>query len=182
MRILLVYGTTEGHTRKLARFAAGRLESDACDVTLCDATDAVPADLAAYDAAVVFASLHMGRYQASVIHFAHAAYAPLNAKPSAFVSVSLAAAGDDPHDLAGLDECLARFKAATLWNPRWVHQAAGAILFSEYDFFRKLALKYIAERRGQHVRTSEDYDFTDYEALGVFLDQFVTEAGAYRPR
>ncbi len=178
MRILLVYGTTEGHTRKIARFAAGRLEADGHDVTLADAADGEARDPAGFQAALVCASLHIGRYQAPVVHFARVHQAALNAMPSAFVSVSLAAVGHDPADAKGLADCLAQFERETGWTPRFVCQAAGAIRFSTYDFFRKLAIRFIAERHGQHVSTDEDYDFTDYEALAAFLDAFVTKARA----
>jgi hypothetical protein len=37
--------------------------------------------------------------------------------------------------------------------------------FTAYGFFAKLAIRYIARRRGKRVKTSEDHDLTDYAAL-----------------
>ncbi len=76
---------------------------------------------------------------------------------------------------AGLKACEQGLATETHWKPRMIHHAA-CIRFSAYDFFRKLALKYIAQRRGKHVKTSEDYDYTDYEMLGRFVDSFAAEA------
>ena len=41
MKILIVYGTTEGQTRKIADFVANRFKQQSEYVTLTDATDAV---------------------------------------------------------------------------------------------------------------------------------------------
>src|SRR5260370_219988 len=100
----------------------------------------------------------------------------LNAMPSAFISVSLSAAGDNPTDLAGLRDCVKGLERDTLWHPGAVHHAAGAMLFSAYSLFTKLAIKFIARRRGTIVKTSEDYDRTDYAALEMFIDRFVARA------
>jgi len=64
MKILLLYGTTEGQTRKIAEFVAKRLRDIGDTVTLVDATgDTTLVDLRAHDAAIVAASLHVGQYQ-----------------------------------------------------------------------------------------------------------------------
>jgi menaquinone-dependent protoporphyrinogen oxidase len=102
----------------------------------------------------------------------------LNAIPTAFVSVSLSAAGEDPPDLAGLRNCIERLKRDTAWHPGAVHHAAGAMLFSAYGFFTKLAIKSIARKRGKVVNTSEDYDLTDYAALEAFINAFAANAMA----
>jgi len=175
MRVLVVYGTTEGHTRKLAGFIGERLKGAHSGVTVADAASMAPPDPALYDAVIIAASLHVGSYQTSVVHYARHHREALNAMPSAFVSVSLSAAGDDPDDWAGLDACVRTLEAQTGWKPKRIHHAAGAILFSAYDFFRKFAMKQIARARGQKVVTTEDYDYTDYELLGAFVDSFVGE-------
>jgi menaquinone-dependent protoporphyrinogen oxidase len=77
--------------------------------------------------------------------------------PSAFISVSLSAAGENPDDWEGLETCVARFLHEASWRPKAIHHAAGAIRYSQYDFFKRLAMKFIAARRGQHTVTSRDY-------------------------
>lgn len=172
MRVLIVYGTTEGHTRQLCEFVAGRLREHDHEPILADATKGPP-DPAGFDAALLAASLHIGRYQAALVHFARRRHEALNAMPSGFISVSLSAAGENPDDWAGLGECLDRFRQETLWAPRAVHQAAGAIRYSQYDFFKRLALKHIASRRGRTTTTAHDYDLTDYGALERFALEFL---------
>jgi menaquinone-dependent protoporphyrinogen oxidase len=174
MRNLIVYGSTEGHTRALVHFAAEQLHA-AGHTALTEEAGPDPdhPNPKEYDVTFLAGSVHVGRYQPALTAYARAQHETLNARPSAFISVSLSAAGANPNDWEGLDQCLVRFEHETLWTPKAVHQAAGAILYSQYDFFERLALKHIAAERGQRTHMSTDYDFTDYEALKTFVLGFV---------
>lgn len=182
MRVLMVYGTTEGHTRELCNFAARLLRERGVPTTVEEAgRDLSHPDPAAYDVVFLAASLHVGRYQPRLVEYARTHHAVLNAGRSGFISVSLSAAGANPDDWEGLEQCLARFAHETLWTPDAVHHAAGAIRYSQYDFFKRLALKHIAAERGQRTVTSRDYDLTDYDALFAFVLDFV-QAAPDRPQ
>ena len=177
MRALIVYGTTEGHTREIANFAARVLRERDLPTTVEEAgADARHPDPARYDLVFLAASLHVSHYQPRLAAYARAHHAVLNAGRSAFISVSLSAAGQNPHDWEGLEQCLARFQQETQWTPAAVHQAAGAIRNSQYDFFKRLALKHIAAQRGHRTRASQDYDLTDYDALSSFVLDFAQGA------
>jgi menaquinone-dependent protoporphyrinogen oxidase len=99
---------------------------------------------------------------------------------TAFVPVSLSAAGNEPSDLAGIRACIDRLERDTRWRPGAVHHTSGALQFSAYGPFTKLATQYVAHRRGKCVKTSEDYDLTDYAAFETFIDPFT--AGALSSR
>lgn len=177
MHILIVFGTTEGHTAEIAQFAAERLREADHQVTVeAAAADGAGIRTNAYDAVILAASLHVGRYQAPLVEFARAQHEALAARPNAFISVSLSAAGENPGDWEGLEQCIARFEHETGWTPAAIHHAAGAIRYSHYDFFKRLAIKHIAARRGQKTVTSRDYDLTDYDALKAFVLGFAVKA------
>lgn len=177
MQVLIAYATTEGHTRDLSYFAMRTLDAEGHQAAREELPAAEPyPDPAPYGAVFVAGSLHQGRYQPSLIRFARARRAELEATRSAFISVSLAAAGHSPDDWAGLDECLQAFEHETGWTPSAVHQAAGAIRYSQYDFFKRLVLKHIAAERGLKTSISHDYDLTDYDALASFCRQFASPA------
>lgn len=178
MRVFVLFSTTEGHAQKLAQFAAARLAKLGHEVCVCDGAKSDQPDLARFDAALLIASVHVGHYRRSFVAFARKYHDALNAIPTAFVSVSLSAAGDNPADLAGLGNCIERLKRDTAWHPAAVHHAAGAMLFTAYGFFTKLVIKSIARKRGKVVNTSEDYDLTDYAALATFIDAFAANAVA----
>ncbi len=183
MKILLLYGTTEGQTRKIAEFVAKRLRDIGDAVTLIDATgDTTLVDLRAYDAAVIAASLHAGQYQNPVVHFARVNHAWLNMMPTAFISVSLSAAGTDPEDLKGIADCAERFKAETGWTTPAVHQVAGAFRFTEYDFFKRWVLKLIAWEKGVKVEPGKDVEFTNWDALAATIDAMRARFAGMTPR
>jgi menaquinone-dependent protoporphyrinogen oxidase len=177
MNILLVYGTTEGQTRKIAAFVADRLAADGQRVHSVDASDcAPPLDPGTFDAVLIAASLHIGHYQSSVIHFVTQHRAALDARPNAFISVSLSAASDESEDVEGLKACVAEFIAQTGWTPRRIHHVAGAFRYTAYDFFKRWAMKYIAYRKGAPANTRRDFELTDWDDLRRFVDAYVESA------
>ncbi|HVI33083.1 flavodoxin domain-containing protein [Phenylobacterium sp.] len=177
--VLVVFGSTEGHTERLAGLAADRLRANGHAVSLVHAAQAErtldPAGLAGV---LVAASIHWGRYQASVTAFARANHAVLNALPCAFLSTSLSAAGVEQPDEVGLEDFVRTFENETLWTPRLVHHAGGAIRRSSYDYFKRLAVTLIARSRGDALAEGGEYDLTDYAALEEFLETFRTAVQA----
>jgi menaquinone-dependent protoporphyrinogen oxidase len=173
MRVLVLYATTEGQTRKIAEFVSQKIMAQGDDVALLDASDlrAKP-DLAAYDGAILAASVHAHQYQASITEFARDYHERLNGMPALFVSVSLSAAGTDPKDLEGIAACANAFKAETGWTNAEVQHVAGAFRFTKYDFFKSWVMRLIAMQKKVKVKAGEDFEFTDWDALARIVDGF----------
>lgn len=170
MKILIAYATTDGQTRKIARFCADRLTDAGHAVELLPAADDEGLDFGRFDGAVLAGSLHLGHFQKSLAAFARTHAGALNGLPTLFLPVSLAAAGDDAEDRAGLEQCLARFLEETGWRPGQVSHVAGAFRFTEYDFFRAWAMRRIADAKGEKVDPHADKEYTDWAALAAALD------------
>ncbi len=184
MRLLVLYATTDGQTRKIARFVADRLADAGHGVELLNAAEAEGLDLARFGGAFLAGSLHAGGFQKSLAGFVRAEAGRLNAMPTAFLAVSLSAAGEDAEDWAGLRKCVAEFRAATGWTPGEVHHVAGAFRFTEYDFFRSWAMRLIAARKGEAVDPHADKEYTDWQALAALTDATVAKwaaAGGFPP-
>lgn len=175
MHLLIAYATTDGQTRKIARFAADRLAGQGHAVELLNVEDAEGLDLSRFDGAILAGSLHAGGYQKTLARFARDAAVELALMPTIFLAVSLSAAGNDPEDWAGLRRCLAEFEADTGWTPGRVEHVAGAFRFSEYDFFRAWAMRRIADQKGEAVEPGKDKEYTDWAALILTLDAWVAE-------
>lgn len=173
MYLLIAYATTDGQTRKIARFTADRLAALGHAVELLNVEDAEGLDLARFDGAILAGSLHSGGYQKPLVRFATDHSATLALMPTLFLAVSLSAAGNDPDDWAGLRRCLAEFETDTGWTPGRVEHVAGAFRFSEYDFFRAWAMRRIADQKGEHVDPGKDREYTDWAALVLALDQWL---------
>ncbi len=170
MFLLIAYATTDGQTRKIARFAADRLVTTGHSVELLNVEDADGLDLSRFDGAVLAGSLHAGGYQKALARFAGDQAAALALLPTLFLAVSLSAAGNDPEDWSGQRRCLAEFETETGWTPGRVEHVAGAFRFSEYDFFRAWAMRRIADQKGEQVDPGKDKEYTDWAALILALD------------
>ena len=165
MKILVLYATTDGQTRKIARHVADGLADRGHGVELLEASDGQGLDLSRFDRAILAGSLHAGGYQAALAGFARDHAAALNAMPTLFLAVSLSAAGDDAEDWAGLRACLEEFHRETDWTPSRTAHVAGAFRFSEYGFFRAWAMKRIAAQKDSSVDPHQDKEYTDWAAL-----------------
>lgn len=179
--LLIAYATTDGQTRKIARFTADHLAATGQAVELMNVEDAEGLDLSRFQGAILAGSLHAGGYQKTLRAFAKAEAARLALIPTLFLAVSLSAAGTDAEDWAGLRKCLAEFETETGWTPGRIEHVAGAFRFSEYDFFRAWAMRRIADQKGEQVEPGKDKEYTDWAALRAALDQWVAglpKAGA----
>lgn len=179
MRILVLFATIEGHTGKIAQHVSSMLEKAGHDVRMINATqeEAVPG-AEEFDASIIAAPIHIGTFPAPMRRLVKTNADTLMARPGAFVSVSLAAASSVDEELEEVAKYVEEFSEETGWWPLSVHHAAGALKYTEYDFFRRWMLKRIAAKEGGPTDTSRDYEFTDWDALDGFIDNFVAQAPA----
>ena len=170
-RILVVYGTTEGHTEQIATAIGNALTAGGFEVHTIQAgtLDPLPA---AYDGIIVAASVHGGRYQKPVARWIRGHAAELQQKPSAFVSACLGVLQRDPKVDAELDAIIHRFIDPLRWQPTVIKPVAGALLYTKYNPLKRWIMKRIAAKAGGATDTSRDYDYTDWSDLEVFADDF----------
>ena len=116
-------------------------------------------------AAVVGASLHVGRHQPAAYAFVSANAGRLNAVPSIFFSVSLAAASQHPEEVRKAQELADAFPATCHWKPRAVASVAGRLAYTQYGFFTRLLMKRMARKEGAPTDTSRDYEYTDWATV-----------------
>jgi len=174
MKILVGYATNEGQTRRIARHAAQRVTGAGRMVEVMALADAQDTDPSRFDRVILAGSIHAGRYQRSLTDFAARHATALNARPTLFLSVSLAAAGHDAEDWKGLDRILEEFIAATGWTPGRVEQVAGAYMPSRYDIFRRFIMRRIVVARDPGADPDADREYTDWPALDRALDTWMT--------
>jgi menaquinone-dependent protoporphyrinogen oxidase len=162
-RLLIVYGTTEGHTRTIAGAIAETARAEGHTAHVIDAT-LDPATLG-YDAVAVAAPIHQGKHPSAVVHFARRHREALDVIPTALFSVSLAAAIPAPEEQAEAQGYVDRFVEATGWRPGMTFLTAGALLYTQYDFLKRLLMKLIARHHGQSTDTAHDHELTDWVRL-----------------
>jgi menaquinone-dependent protoporphyrinogen oxidase len=186
--LAIFYATSEGHTRRIAERFARRLRRRGLTVDVADVGERRTAhmDLSRYRAAVLAASIHMGKYQRSMIDFVKTHRNAIERLPTAFLSVSLSqAAVEDPDATPERRERARRevrkaldgFSRATGWKPGRVHAVAGALLYRQYGLFLCLLMRFISKVVGASTDTSRDHDYTDWDAVERFADEMATDVG-----
>lgn len=178
MKILVSYATSEGHTRKVARWVADKIYEVDHSVELLPLADEKDIDLDRYDGVVMAGSVHVGHYQPELAEFAGAHAKQLGQMPTLFLSVSLAAAGHDAEDWRGLERILSEFTDATTWTPDRVVQVAGAYMPSEYGVLSRFVMRRIIAEKDPEADLDTDHDYTDWSALRRELDSWLAEAEA----
>jgi menaquinone-dependent protoporphyrinogen oxidase len=172
-RILVVFGTTHGHTAKVATAIGKAIDRAGAQAVVADATrEAAAIDVDGFDGVIVAASVHAGGYQDGVLDWVLRHARSLNAMPTAFVSVCLGVLQDDAKVDAELAQLRGRFFDKTGWTPQIVLPVAGALAYSRYNFVTRTLMKRIAAQAGGDTDTSRDYEYTDWQALAAFATSF----------
>lgn len=175
-KYLIVYGSTEGHTRKVADFIAREIRSHGFAATVRDSLQDEPIPRGTeYDGILIGASVHQGTHQPSVHHFVKQHLKTLQAVPSVFFSVSLEAALPGDEHQAEAERYITEFLEQTGWKPHQTWSLAGALRYTHYDFFKRFVMKLIARRKGQDTDTTKDFEYTDWDALERNVEYFLKE-------
>ena len=172
---LVLYGTGEGQTAKVAQRIAATLSErghEASALNVRDRPDSFTLD--GYDAVVVGASIHVGKHQDGVRDFVTDNRDALSGMPTAFFQVSLSSANEEKREeAAGYVES---FLTETGWHPDRIGQFGGALRFSEYGFLKRLMMKQIAkDLLTEERKPNGDIEFTDWDAV----DAFATDVAAF---
>lgn len=173
-RILILYGSGEGQTAKIAHEMAAVARGLDHRVTLIDGARVPEAfSLRDHDAAIIGASVHVGRHQPYVRDFIAAHRAELDMLPTAFFSVSLSAASRKPDEREAAQNLLDEFLKQLHWQPRQTASFAGALKYRRYGLLKRWLMWLIsrAERGGTDRR--KDYEYTDWDAVTRFTREFL---------
>lgn len=168
-KTLIVYGTTEGQTAKVAQFLAdvGRRAGHSVDVVHAGEI-AEDAKLEDYAAVLVGASVHEGRYQRDVRRFVARHRMWLGERRSAFFSLSLAAASRNPEEVREIQAIIDGFVAEHGWKPDMTASFAGALKYTQYNWLKRAVMKHIAKKEGGNTDTSHDHEYTDWAQVTQF--------------
>jgi menaquinone-dependent protoporphyrinogen oxidase len=169
-KILVIYGTAEGQTARVADRVADVLRARGHAVTTVDVRDADDTVLEDYDAAVVGASIHMGKHAKRMVDYIRRHLDTLARMPAAFFSVSLAAVDD----VAEARKYVEQLEQETGWTPDAVSLVAGALPYTHYGFVKRRMMKRIVASKSDALSTdtSHDHVYTDWSEVSHFAAGF----------
>ena len=176
MDILILYATLEGQTKKIAKRIAQELHNKGHQVGIYSSKQ-LPPDFAigSYDAAILGGSIHMGNYPKSLKKFVQQYHNWLNDHPSALFTVCMAINSQRPKSRLEANAYAEKFTTETQWHPTHTATFAGAIKYKKYGILTRYIMRWIAKREGGSTDTSRDHEYTNWDAVVLFTDQFVAK-------
>ena len=171
--ILIVYGTTDGHTRKIALVLAENLRAQFCSVDVVDTAGMLKRlSPEGYDGVIVTASVHIGDFQRPVANWVRANAQMLNLLPTAFISVCLAVLEKGTKPRQEILRIMRRFLDRCGWRPTITKMVAGALPYTRYSWLKRMMMKRIVAKAGGATDTTRDYEYTDWNDLRTFSRDF----------
>jgi menaquinone-dependent protoporphyrinogen oxidase len=170
-KILIAYGTTDGHTARIAEYLADVFRGRGHEAAAVDLKRSRDASLDGYDAVIVGGSIHMGKHDEHVRGFVRRNRVGLERLPSAFFSVSLAAHGDMENARAYVEN----FEQEMGWQPTQIGFFGGALLYRQYGFLKRLMMKKIVRDKPGNLSldTSRDHEYTEWDEVKRFAEDFL---------
>jgi len=175
-RILIVYGTAYGHTAKIASRLERTLVRDGLNVAVMCADTTLHIDLAEFDGVIVGSSIIRGKHRPSIDQFVTEHRQALNTLPTAFFSVSGAAASADPGERYEAQRMLQSFLTKHSWNPDLIATFGGAISYTRYSPIVRFFMKRISRKEGGPTDTTRDHELTDWARVDDFAEHFARVA------
>lgn len=176
MQILILYGSLEGQTEKIAEHIAEVIRNRGYQATTLSA-EHLPADFSMenYNAVIIGGSIHMNKYPKCIKTFVDNHRDWLNKIPSAFFTVCMAINSQEEKSRLQAVQYGEHFLAQTGWQPRLTTTFAGAIKYTRYNFFTRFIMKMISKHEGGSTDTSRDHEYTDWEKVARFAESFMDE-------
>lgn len=169
--VLIVYGTTEGHTTQVVERLRRPIEDEGHLIRACRVGEA-PTSPLGYDAVLVGSSIHLGRHHHGLLRWVRGNAEHLQRQPSAFFQVCLASARGPDGDVEA-QGYVDHLVDETGWRPELVGLFAGALRYRKYGIVKRTMLKKIAGDAGLGTDVGRDYDYTDYSAVEIFAKEFL---------
>jgi menaquinone-dependent protoporphyrinogen oxidase len=175
MKLLIIYESVEGQTRKIAEFAEAQMRAAGHEVAMFNTADKLGAvSFEGVDKVVLAAPVHERRHPKSFEVFVSASLGDLKAQPTLLLSVSLKAAF--PEGLEEAQDYLTEMKMRTGFEPTRQMLVAGAVRANSYSYYESQIVQNVA-LEGRRIRLTEGVrEFTDWEALGAALGAFAQAA------
>lgn len=174
-RILLLYSSVYGHTKRISDRMEAKLRS------LGEQVELVPvagggADPAHYDAILIGSSIRNGKHNPAVLEFIARHKALLDQKPSGFFSVNLVARKPQKNT-PETNPYTKAFVAKSPWQPKLLGVFGGDLDYQRYTAFDRNVIRFIMwlTKGPTDPRTKDEY--TDWDEVDRFAERFAALAG-----
>ena len=162
--IAICFDTQNGHSKTIAKRMARQLVDLGHDLVLFNIRKGESPSIAAIDGIAVIGPIYKGQHSRFLRRFVKDHFDTLQSLPSAFLSVSLSAAGDREQQ-RDAHRVMDQFLEAVRWQPDLRFIVAGDLPYTKYRWLTRLLMKWVVRRANGDTDTSRDYEYTDWAHL-----------------
>ena len=166
-RILILYSTTDGHTRKICERLRQVIEQQAHQVTVVSVKDEPLVDLRSFDKIVIGASIRYGKHNPLIYQFIKRHAQLLDARPNAFFTVNIVARKPEKNR-PETNPYMRQFLTNTSWRPRELAVFAGKIDYPLYGFLDRFMIRLIMFMTNGPTDSKAVIEFTDWQQVETF--------------
>ena len=166
-KIIIIFSTTDGHTREICYRLLKIIEKNNNVVTLIPIEDANELDLNAFDKIVIGASIRYGKHSAKIYDFINKNTQILDEKPNAFFSVNVVARKPDKNQ-PETNPYLKKFLLQISWKPKELAVFAGKIDYQQYNFWDRSMIRIIMWITKGPTDPKTNIEFTDWDQVNKF--------------
>ena len=166
-KILIIYSTTDGQTRKICHRLQQVIERQTHRVTVISVEDAPHIDLTDFDKIVIGASIRYGKHGPLIVDFIEKNRLVLESKPNAFFSVNVVARKPEKSKPEN-NPYLQKFLKRIVWKPKELGVFAGKIDYPSYHFFDRFMIRLIMWMTHGPTDPMAVVEFTDWKQVESF--------------
>jgi menaquinone-dependent protoporphyrinogen oxidase len=165
--ILIIYSSTDGHTKEICLRLQQIAEDQNNQVTLVSVNDGNTLDLNAFDKIVVGASIRYGKHSKKIYEFIKENQQVLDSKSNAFFSVNVVARKPEKSK-PETNPYLQKFLRQISWKPRNLAVFAGKIQYQKYKFWDRFMIRLIMWMTRGPTDPETNIDFTNWSQVEDF--------------
>lgn len=183
-KVLMLYGTREGHTRKITTYLQEQLTQQlaeqnisAPEFTIINLAEVAqtPLCLTDYQAVIIGASIHYGYFPNALMQFIKQHQAQLQQLPTFFFGINLIARKPEKNT-PETNVYVRKFLAKSPVKFTGTAVFAGALNYSMLNFFDRHIIRFIMWMTKGETALSTNKVYTDWNAVDKFATQIISAA------
>mgnify|MGYP000073578256 FL=1 len=170
-KCLILYSTTDGHTKKICDRIAYILSKNNNITTTLNLATFDQTKLNDCDSIIIGASIRYGKHQKSLYNFINQNREILENKKNSFFTVNVVARKMEKNS-PETNPYMKNFLDKSKWKPQSLSVFAGKIEYPKYGFIDKYVIRFIMWISKGPTDTTGTFEFTDWQKVDDFANKF----------
>ncbi len=169
MKILIIYSSTDGHTKKICEVIKENLINKG-ELHITSIENVFETNIQFYDYIIIGASIRYGKHNRKVFDFIEKNLNIIEKKKNAFFSVNVVARKNEKNT-PETNPYIKKFLSKTRWKPKKLGVFAGKVDYPNYSFLNKQIIRFIMFITKGPIDTSKSFEFTNWDNVKKFAQE-----------